>query len=319
MMKKIYFIFIFLLLTITSKAQKNTVYSKAYGDKSNPSLIFIHGGPRGNSTLFEGTSAKKISQRGFYVIVYDRRGEGRSIDSTATFTFQEAIDDLNEIYKTYNLKKANIIAHSFGGLIGTLYSEQHPEKVNSLILTDALFSQQDTYNHILKSTKLIYQKKNDTLMLSKIKQVEQLDKNSAEYRKQCYEIASQNNYFKMPFPTKDSEILREKYELSEFGRNNIRNDMAPIQFYKNETRNNIDTKAVLKNLKEKKQVKLFALYGKQDYIFSEKQLSDLRKIVNAQNFKMIDNCSHYPFVDQQEEFINILVKWLKQMIVYNLF
>ena len=66
---------------------------------------------------------------------------------------------------------------------------------------------------------------------------------------------------------------------------------------------------VLKNLK--KQVKLFAIYGQQDQIFSEKQLNDMRKIVKNQNFKVIDNCSHYPFVDQQTEFINTIEKWLK--------
>ena len=35
------------------------------------------------------------------------------------------------------------------------------------------------------------------------------------------------------------------------------------------------------------------------------------KIVNKENFKMIDNCSHYPFIDQQTEFIGTIEKWLK--------
>jgi len=291
-------------------AQTNhTLYSKSYGKSENPAIIFIHGGPRGNSTLFEGTTAQKLAAERFYVVVYDRRGEGRSIDTTATFTYQEAIADLNIIFEKYNIKKANIIAHSFGGLVGTLYTEQNPEKVNSLILAGALFSQQDTYDHILKTTKEIYKEKKDTLMLSKISDIEKLSKNSAEYRKQCYEVASKNNYFKMPFPTKEANQLRENYELSEFGKNNIRNDNAPILFYKNESKNNIDTKRILKNIK--KEVKLFAIYGQQDGVFSKNQLSDMEKIVSRQNFKLIENCSHYMFVDQQQIFINTIVRWLK--------
>jgi len=308
-MKKTLLLICLIISFIANSQTNHAIYSKSYGQSENPAIIFIHGGPRGNATLFEGTTAEKLAEKGFYVIVYDRRGEGRSIDTTAIFTYQESIDDLNELYKSYNITKANIIAHSFGGLVGTLFTEQNPEKVNALILAGALFSQQETYDHILKTTKQIYQFKNDTLMISKVNAIEKLSKYSAEYRKQCYEIASKNNYFKMPFPTPESNQLREDYEESEFGKNNIRNDNAPIVFYKNEAKNNIDTKPNLKNLK--KQVKLFAIYGQQDGVFSEKQLSDMKKIVNKQYFKIIDNCSHYLFVDQQQIFINTITKWLK--------
>lgn len=307
-MKRI-ILLLFCFLTSQIINAQTIIYSKAYGERENPAIVFIHGGPRGNSTLFEGTTAEKLAKKGFYVIVYDRRGEGRSIDTTATFTFQEAINDLNNIYQKYNIKKANIIAHSFGGLVGTLFTEQNPEKVKSLILTGALFSQQETYDHILETTKTNFSDKKDSVMVSKILEIEKLPKNSAEYRKQCYEVASKSNYFKMPFPTKEANQLREDYEKSEFGRNNIRNDNAPILFYKNESKNNIDTKPILKKLK--KQVKLFAIYGQQDQIFSEKQLIDMKKIVKKENFKIIDNCSHYPFVDQQTEFINTIEKWIK--------
>ncbi|CDS91400.1 alpha/beta fold hydrolase [Sphingobacterium faecium] len=305
-------IILFLCCVFTAQCmygQTTTIYSKAYGESKNPAIIFIHGGPRGNSTLFEGTTALKIAEKGFYVIVYDRRGEGRSIDTTATFTYREAITDLNNLYQKYRIKKATLIAHSFGGLVGTLFTEQNPEKVTSLILAGALFSQQETYDHILGTTQKYYLAKKDSSMLSEISEIQKLSKNSAEYRKQCYEIASKNNYFKMPFPTKEANEIREEYERGEYGRNNIRNDRAPILFYQNENKNNIDTKPILKKLK--KQVPLFAIYGQQDYIFSEKQFSDMKQIVQDQHFKIIDNCSHYLFVDQQEEFIDTVVKWIK--------
>ncbi|WP_312083136.1 alpha/beta fold hydrolase [Epilithonimonas hominis] len=307
MKKLITVLTIFISLIINAQG---IIYSKSYGKIENPAIIFIHGGPRGNATLFEGTTAQTLADKGFFVIVYDRRGEGRSFDTIATFTFQEAIRDLNALYQKYHLKKANIIAHSFGGLVGTLFTEQNPDKVESLILVGALFSQQETYDHILKSSKQIADEKKDSLMLIKIAETETLDKNSAEYRKKTYEIASHNNYFKMPNPTAESNQLRANYDLSEFGKNNIRNDNAPILFYKNESRNNIDTKSILKKIKTQN-VKLYAIYGKEDRIFSAKQLNDMRNMVSDKNFKLIDNCSHYPFVDQQDTFINTIVKWLK--------
>ena len=306
---KHYLALLFFILT-TFFVNGRALYSKAYGNSDNPAIIFIHGGPSGNSTLFEATTAQPLADKGFYVIVYDRRGEGRSMDSAATFTYREAVTDLNEIYKTYHIGKATLIAHSFGGLVATLFTGNYPEKVNSLILAGALFSQQDTYNHIFKSVRQIYQIRNDTFMLKQVEEVERLNKNTAEYRKGCFDLAGKNDFFDMPTPTILSNKLRQEYMTGEFYTTNIRNNQAPVLFYKNEALNNIDTKPVLKRIR-RKGVKLFAVYGQQDSIFSTQQLTDIRRIVDKGNFKIIDNCSHYLFVDQQQAFIENIEKWIK--------
>jgi proline iminopeptidase len=302
--------FLFLLLFLTFLASGQTLYVKAYGNNTDTPIIFVHGGPSGNATLFEATTAQELSKRGFYVIVYDRRGEGRSIDPNATFTYKEAFKDLNTIYNTYNLKKATILGHSFGGLVSTLYAEKYPQKINSIVLAGALFSQQKTYNHILDSVKKICAKNNDSAMLNKVALVEKLDKNSAEYRKGCFELAGENNFFTMPKPTVESNALRHQYEISDFYKTNIRNKNAPILFYKNEKQNNIDTKPILQKLKAKG-LPIYAIYGKQDGIFPISEINALKNITGKQNFIDIENCSHYLFVDQQKEFLDNIEKWLK--------
>ncbi|PKF74029.1 alpha/beta hydrolase [Chryseobacterium sp. PMSZPI] len=297
---------LFLILFISFHAQD--IYSKAYGNQKNPSVIFIHGGPSGNATLFEGTTAQQLADKGFYVIVYDRRGEGRSKDENATMTFKESFDDLQQIYQNYHIKKANIIAHSFGGIIGTLFTNQFPERVRSLTLAGALFTQQETYDHILKQAKEHF--KNDPAELKLITEIENLDKNSASYRKRCYETAGKLNFFDMPSPTPESKGLRAQYEAGEFYKNNIRNPNSPIKFYQNEPLNNLDNTSALKEIRKKK-IPLFAIYGKNDGIFSKKQLSDLKNMVGEENFKLVDNCSHYLFVDQQDEFLKFIKLKLK--------
>lgn len=306
-MKRIIFLALFMLTVSFASAQ--ILYSKAYGERHDPAIIFIHGGPSGNSTLFESTTAQKLANRGFYVIVYDRRGEGRSIDSIATFTYTEAFSDLNGILQLYNIDKATLIGHSFGGLVATLFTERFPKKVNALILAGALVSQQETYDHILSSVKCTYESNEDSSMLRKVSEIERLNKNSAEYRKACYELASLNHYFEMPYPMQQSKKLRENYTSSLFYKQNIRNKNAPILFYKNETMRNIDTKSILAKLKVNTTV--FAIYGKQDGIFSTKQLQDIKNIVTPDNFALLDNCSHYLFVDQQLEFIDVIEKWVE--------
>ena len=194
-------------------------------------------------------------------------------------------------------------------MIATLFSERYPEKVESLILAGALFSQQETYNNILQSIHKVSKINNDTLNLMKIKKTQGLDKNSAEYRKACFELASENNYFKMPKPTSNSEKLRLDYN-NNISINNIRNHDAPLKFYKNETLKNIDTKSTLRGLKG--QIKIYAIYGKEDRIFGESQFKEIKKIVGRNQFTIINNCSHFLFVDQQEVFIDNIVNWLKK-------
>ena len=73
---------------------------------------------------------------------------------------------------------------------------------------------------------------------------------------------------------------------------------------------NIETKSIL--IKLKKQIKVYAIYGKEDKIFGKIQLNEMKKIVGKTNFTLINNCSHYLFVDQQEIFLNNLINSLKK-------
>lgn len=295
-----------ILFSGISNAQN--IYSKAFGDKQNPPILFIHGGPSGNSNLFEGTTAEILASKKFYVIVYDRRGEGRSKDESATMTFEESFNDINQILNLYNLKKVNILGHSFGGIIATLFTQKFPEKVNSLTLSGALFSQQETYDHILSNAKINF--KSNKHKLIEISEIENLNKNSAIYRKQCFDLASEMDYFTMPNETNESIELRKRFEENNLYKTNFRNVESPFKFYKNESKNNIDNTNILKEI-NKNQIPIYAIYGKNDGIFSNKQLENLRNIVGKQNLEILDNCSHYLFVDQQDQFLNFILKKIK--------
>ncbi|MBO9729658.1 MAG: alpha/beta hydrolase [Chitinophaga sp.] len=297
------------LVLMLSPGYSQSLYIKTFGNKNNPPVIFIHGGPRGNSLLFEATTASQLANRGFYVIVYDRRGEGRSSYKHAKVTFQEAFNDLNDLYKKFGLQRAHIIGFSFGGLVSTLFAEQYPNKIASLTLTSGLFAQQATYDHILDSVKKIYTAKHDTTHLREVATVAQLPKNSAAYRKACYALASENGFFKVAQPTEEAEKIYAAYDALHL--KDVRNDEAPLLFYKNEKRNNIDVKPVLSKLKQQ-QMRIYAIYGKQDVIFPTSQIDSLRHIVGDAHFQYLDQASHYLFADRQTAFLNSLEQWLKK-------
>jgi proline iminopeptidase len=130
------------------------MYSKAFGNPNNKPRIYLHGGLGYNSVGFESTTAQKLSENGFYVISYDRRGEGRSLDKNGKFTFNETFDDINLIYAKFNLTSATLIEQSFDGVIATLYAEKNPNKIKSIILVSAPLLMQETLSTILKSSKI---------------------------------------------------------------------------------------------------------------------------------------------------------------------
>ncbi len=158
-----------MLCATTIKAQ--SLYVQAYGDSLNPAVVFLHGGPGYNAATFEATTASALAASGFYVIVYDRRGEGRSSKLQAAFTFQETSDDLLQLCENFGLEKVAPLGHSFGGIVGTRFAQQHPEKVSALVLVSAPVDVQESFQHIIASCRSIYSEKNDT---SQLKYIEML-------------------------------------------------------------------------------------------------------------------------------------------------
>ena len=308
-MKKIIVLFSIILATIEVSSQ--TIYSKSFGDSSNEPLIYLHGGPGYNSIGFEISTAKILAESGFYVIVYDRRGEGRSPDKNTKFTFQETYEDLDAIYKKYNLENATLIGHSFGGVIGILYAEKYPEKIQSLVLVAAPLSIQETLLTIIKSSKSLYEKKEDSTNLKYIGMLEKMDKNSLEYSSYSFGHAMQNGFYTPKKPSEEAFAIYKKLKTNpSFVTDGSKMTYeAPKGFWKNENYTSIDLSQRLKNVL-KNETQVFGLYGTEDGLYSEEQIMKLKAIIPKNNFKYMDNCSHNVFIDQQNQFIASLKAWI---------
>lgn len=299
----------FLITPITINSQ--TIYSKAYGNPKNEPIIYLHGGPGYNSIGFELTTAKKMSKNGFYVVVYDRRGEGRSKDKNAKFTFQETFKDLTIIYKKYNLKKATLLGHSFGGIIGTLFAEKYPEKAKKLILVAAPLSMQETFLNIIKTSKSMYIKNGDKTNLKYIEMLEKMDTTSIAYSSYSFGHAMQNGFYTPKTPSKEALAIYSKLKTNaSFIKDGTTMTMeAPRGFLKNENYTSIDLTLSLKKI-IKNNTQIFGLYGKEDGLYSKEQVLKIKNILPLHHFKYMDNCSHNVFIDQQDKLITSLKQWL---------
>jgi proline iminopeptidase len=307
-MKKTLTLLVFIVSALAVNAQ--TIYSKAYGNPNDKALIYLHGGPGYNSVGFEATTAQKLSENGFYVISYDRRGEGRSPDKNAKFTFNETFDDINLIYKTLNFTSAILIGHSFGGVIATLYAEKYPTKTKAIILVSAPLSIQETLSTILKSSKSIYISNKDSVNLNYISMLEKMDKNSIEYSSYSFSHAMQNGFYYPKEPTTDALNIYSTFKTDSLliKYSSEMTYEAPRGFWENEKYTTLDLNENLKRV-VKNGTLVFGLYGKDDGLFSENQVRNIKNLIGENNLEYLFNCSHNLFIDQQTKFIDALKKW----------
>lgn len=295
-----------LIVFIQWNANAQELYSKAFGNPKDSPIIFLHGGPGYNCAGFEVTSAQALADNGFYVIVYDRRGEGRSTDAKAQFNFKETFADINLILNKYNIKKTTLIGHSFGGIVGTLFMKQFPEKVNTLYLVGAPVSLQETFKTILKSSRKIYERNNDKTNLNYIDMIEKMDPTSAEYYAYSFGHAMQNGFYTTKKMSDEAKaIYGNAAKDPAFMYASKMTYEAPQGFLKNENYTSINLTNDLKSLVSSK-FKIYGLYGKDDGLYSPEQVNQLQELLGNDKVDYIDDCSHSVFIDQQKRFIEFL-------------
>lgn len=301
---------IFLLFCQISYGQ-DSFYTKAYGSESNPAVIFLHGGPGYNAFSFEFSTAQELADNGFYVIIYDQRGCGRTkSDTNSLFTFEEAFADLSEIYTKYNVQTATLIGHSFGGTLGILYATNYPEKVDNLILVGSPLSYQMTFKHIISTCKKIYAE-NSSPQLQYIEMLEKMDSTSLEYSSYCFMHAMTNGFYKAKNPSEKSTIIYDSLRNNSKASYLSNMTREPVSgFFEKEHYTTLDLSSNLTELKEK--IKVFGIYGQEDGLFDSEQITLLQTILGADNFTLVENASHSVFIDQQDFFISQIGKYISK-------
>jgi proline iminopeptidase len=299
-----------LLLITISNLQAQTIYSKAFGKPKDNAIIYLHGGPGYNCSNFEITTAQRLADLGFYVIVYDRRGEGRSTDAKAQYNFVETISDLNQLYQQYTIKKATLIGHSFGGIVATRYAEQFPTQVHAIVFVGAPVSLQESFRTIQASCKKIYEGKHDTTNLKYLTMLQSMDTTSLPYASYSFMHAMQNGFYT---PKKFTEEAKPLYML--FRIDSVLKTLAgnmtfegPQGFWQQEHYTTINLTKSIQQLRAK-QMPIYGLYGKEDGLYSPQQIEALEVLIGKDNVKYFDQCAHNVFLDRPTEFLQAMKRY----------
>jgi len=96
--------------TITTK-DGTQIYYKDWG--TGPVVTFSHGWPL-NADMWDGQMLFLV-QNGFRCIAHDRRGHGRSTQSSSCNDMNGYADDLAAVIEALDLKQVTLVGHSTGG------------------------------------------------------------------------------------------------------------------------------------------------------------------------------------------------------------
>lgn len=113
-----------------------TLAAKAWGDPELPPLLALHGW-LDNAGSFEGL-APLLETR--HVIAIDLAGHGRSNwrNAAASNYWLDYLDDIDQVFHHFGWNSADLLGHSLGGTLASTYAAAFPERVERLVLIEAL-------------------------------------------------------------------------------------------------------------------------------------------------------------------------------------
>ncbi len=97
-------------------------------------LVLVHG--LGANISFWYFGAARLLARYRSVLMYDLRGHGRSPMPPTGYDLGSMAGDLRRLLEQYNISRADIVGHSFGGRVALTFAAHHPEMVRKLVVAD---------------------------------------------------------------------------------------------------------------------------------------------------------------------------------------
>lgn len=113
-------------------------YTKVKADSisTKSPIIYLHGGPGGLIKDDIIHALKPLAKTGHDLYFYDQIGSGNSgrLDNIAEYSVERHKKDLAEIVEIINAEKVIIIGHSWGCMLAIQYLQDHPDKIEKIIL-----------------------------------------------------------------------------------------------------------------------------------------------------------------------------------------
>jgi proline iminopeptidase len=312
----------------TASATKlNGLYVNTFGDPDAEALVFIHGGPGYDSQNFELSTAEALSKKGYYVVVYDQRGQGRSDEAAdiGEYSYPQYSSDLKNLIAELHLHKPVLIGHSHGGTIAIKFDQAYPGIAQKIVLVDAPINFWSSMESIFDNCSARYVNSGDSATLEELKTsfygMMAVPTSSDEYLDQLTRVVNffshalkcgkKGGLYTPAIVTPEAQIMYQQVSqnLTEASPQNLAYPLAGFLFTENYIRlDNTDWVRA-------HATRYFGIYAAEDGLFSEKALASTAQAFTSNPsqaaFQVIPGASHNVFIDQQILFINALQRALR--------
>ncbi|MEO7325449.1 MAG: alpha/beta hydrolase [Dokdonella sp.] len=114
-----------------------TLALRCWGDPALPPLLALHGW-LDNAGSFDRLAP--LLAGASHVVALDLRGHGRSshAPSGAWYHYVDYFDEIRSTLDHFGWERASLLGHSLGGTLASLFAALYPERVNELLLIEAL-------------------------------------------------------------------------------------------------------------------------------------------------------------------------------------
>lgn len=282
-------------------------------DRSNPIIIFMHGGPGCSEIPYVRKYQQELEQH-FTVVHYDQRGSGKSYHFFANYsnlTTDLLVDDLLALtdYVTEELgqDKVVLIGHSFGTYIGMKAAAKAPDKFNAYIgigqMADTVQSESESLEYTMEQAKQASNSE-DVKSLELLRDsIERGEGFTPRILLQKYggaaRLINENRDYNLGF------FLNPEY-----------NGLDVIRFYKGVLGSqDILMREVLANhlpnIVDHLNIPTYFVMGKYDYMTTVNAARDYFDVLEApeKDFVVFEESAHYPQFEEKERF----VEWLNEL------
>jgi proline iminopeptidase len=252
-------------------------------------IIMLPGGPGGNHTLYTEIEEELLADAD--LVIVDPRGCGYSDKSNAAYcTLTDNIEDIEALRKALKIHNPIILGCSYGSFVALGCAINYPEKLSKLVLISSAAS----HAFIDKA------KKNLEILGSK----EQ--KEIAKYLwSGTFRDSEHFNQFRI---TMASLYMRTAATQPMPSQSSIPFFVELVNFAFNGYLKEFDYSADLIKIK----VPTIILSGQNDWMTEPSLSQELHEGISSSKLVIIDECGHFPWKDQQEQFLKSVRQFLKK-------
>ncbi|WP_091017737.1 alpha/beta fold hydrolase [Paenibacillus amylolyticus] len=282
-------------------------------NRTNPILIFVHGGPGCSEIPYVRKYQKELEQY-FTVVHYDQRGSGKSyhfFEDYSNLTTDVLVDDLlalrDYVSKELGQEKVILIGHSFGTYIGMKAAAKAPTRFHAYI---GIGQMANTLQSERESLEYTYEQAKQAGNAEDVKKLE-LIRSSIEQGKDLTPRILLQKYGGA------ARLIHENRDyISGFLLNPEYNGLDMIRFYTGmfSSQDILLKEAFDQNLPDivdHLEIPTYFVTGKYDYMTTANAARDYFDVLDApiKDFIVFNESAHYPQFEEKEKF----VKWLNEL------